>query len=94
MSQCQGKKLTSPSFLRYVQPEILTNIFGAFTNDHPIGLKSTSYFWWFLMNIPPYPSFRRENQTYPSAQGHCALQQLGFNPSNEMRKERDFYHQT
>ena len=23
------------------------------------------------MNIPPYPSFGRENQTYPSAQGHC-----------------------
>ena len=37
----------------------------------PIGLKSTPYFWWFLMNIPPYPSFGRENQTYPNAQGHC-----------------------
>ena len=37
----------------------------------PIGLKTTPYFWWFLMNIPPYPSFRRKNQTYPSAQGHC-----------------------
>ena len=41
----------------------------------PIGLKTTPYFWWFLMNIPPYPSFRRKNQTYPSAQGHCALLQ-------------------
>ena len=41
------------------------------TLEVPIGLKSTPYFWWFLMNIPPYPSFSRENQTYPSAQGHC-----------------------
>ena len=45
----------------------------------PIGLKSTPYFWWFLMNIPPYPSFGRENQTYPSAQGHCALYFLSVN---------------
>ena len=39
----------------------------------PIGLETTPYFWWFLMNIPPYPSCSRENQTYPSAQGHCVL---------------------
>ena len=36
MSQCQWKKLASHTFLRYVQPEILTNIFGAFTNEHPV----------------------------------------------------------
>ena len=36
MSQCQWKKLTSHSFLRYVQPEILTNIFGSLNNDHPV----------------------------------------------------------
>ena len=36
MSQCQWKKLTSHSFLRFVQPEILTNIFGAFINAHPV----------------------------------------------------------
>ena len=36
MSQCQRKKLTSHSFLWYVLPEILTNIFGAFINAHPV----------------------------------------------------------
>ena len=35
-SQCQGKKFTSHSFLGYLQTEILTNIFGAFTNAHPV----------------------------------------------------------
>ena len=28
--------VTSNSFLRYVQPEISTNIFGAITNEHPV----------------------------------------------------------
>ena len=36
MSHSQWKQLTSHSFLRFVQPEILTNIFGAFINDHPV----------------------------------------------------------
>ena len=36
------------------------------------------------MKIPPYHSFGRENQTYPSAQGHCELNWvfiLGWNIS-------------
>ena len=36
MSHCQRKKLTSHTFLRVVEPEILSNIFGAFTNEHPV----------------------------------------------------------
>ena len=36
MSHCQWKKLISHTFLSDIQPEILTNIFGAFTNAYPV----------------------------------------------------------
>ena len=35
--------MTSHSFLRYVKPEILTNTFGSFNNDHPVVESSYKY---------------------------------------------------
>ena len=44
MSHCQWKKLISHSVLSYIQPEILTNVFGAFNNEHPVWF--TGHFLW------------------------------------------------
>ena len=43
--------MTSHSFLRYLQPEILTNIFGAFTNAHPVAAVQTDTKYDMIQNI-------------------------------------------
>ena len=38
--------MTSHSFLRYVEPEKLTNIFASFNNDHPV-----AWLWLFGIDL-------------------------------------------